>query len=46
MLEFTVLHKICEDLERYIADENGLEIRKCISMLDNSVKKLMPEGNQ
>lgn len=46
MLEFTYLHKLCEDLERYIADENGLEIKNCISMLDNSVKKLMPEGNQ
>ncbi|MGG4609005.1 phosphotransferase RcsD [Providencia sp. Me31A] len=46
MLEFTVLHKLCEDLEHYIADENGLEIKNCISMLDNSVKKLMPEGNQ
>ncbi|WP_369310801.1 phosphotransferase RcsD [Providencia rettgeri] len=46
MLEFTVLHKLCEDLERYIADENGLEIRNCIRDLDNSVKKLMPEGNQ
>lgn len=46
MLEFTILHKLCEDLERYIADENGLKIRNCISMLDNSVKKLMPEGNQ
>ena len=46
MLEFTVLHQLCEDLERYIADENGLEIRNCIRDLDNSVKKLMPEGNQ
>lgn len=46
MLEFTVLHKLCEDLEHYIADENGLEIRNCIRDLDNSVKKLMPEGNQ
>ncbi|EMT6576471.1 phosphotransferase RcsD [Providencia rettgeri] len=46
MLEFTFLHKLCEDLERFIADENGLEIKNCISMLDNSVKKLMPEGNQ
>ncbi|GAB1437900.1 phosphotransferase RcsD [Providencia sp.] len=46
MLEFSALHKLCEDLERYIADENGLEIKNCISMLDSSVKKLMPEGNQ
>ncbi len=27
MLEFTYLHELCEDLERYIADENGLEIK-------------------
>ncbi|EPL9568588.1 phosphotransferase RcsD [Providencia rettgeri] len=46
MLEFTVLHKLCEDLEHYIADKNGIEIRNCIRDLDNSVKKLMPEGNQ
>ncbi len=45
MLDFKCLHKLCEDLERFIADENGLEIRNCIRELDISVKRLMPEGN-
>ncbi|HGF6560341.1 phosphotransferase RcsD [Providencia sp. PROV188] len=46
MLEFHYLHKLCEDLEHYIADENGFEIKNCIRELDVSVKRLMPEGNQ
>ncbi|WP_265717023.1 Hpt domain-containing protein, partial [Providencia rustigianii] len=46
MLEFEYLHQLCEDLERFIADENGLEIKNCIRELDVSVKRLMPEGNQ
>ena len=45
MLEFKLLHSLCEDLERFIADENGLKIRNCIRELDISVKRLMPEGN-
>lgn len=46
MLEFKLLHKLCEDLEFFIADKNELEIRNCIRELDISVKRLMPEGNQ
>lgn len=46
MLEFHYLHKLCEDLEHFIADENGFEIKNCIRELDVSVKRLMPEGNQ
>ena len=46
MLEFKLLHKLCEELEFFIADENELEIRNCIRELDISVRRLMPEGNQ
>lgn len=46
MLDFRFLHKLCEDLELYIAEENSLKISNCIRELDISVKKLMLEGNQ
>lgn len=46
MLDFKFLHKQCEDLELYIAEENSLKIRSCIRELDISVRRLMPEGNQ
>ena len=46
MLDFRFLHKLCEDLELYIAEENSLKISNCIRELDISVRRLMPEGNQ
>ncbi|EKT63903.1 phosphotransferase RcsD [Providencia burhodogranariea] len=46
MLDFGFLHKLCEDLELYIAEENSIKISNCIRELDISVRKLMPEGNQ
>ncbi|EKT55585.1 phosphotransferase RcsD [Providencia sneebia] len=45
MLDFKFLHKICENLELYIAEENSIKISDSIRKLDISVKKLMPEGN-
>lgn len=46
MLDFRFLHKLCEDLELYIAEGNSLKISNCIRELDVSVEKLMPKGNQ
>lgn len=46
MLDFGFLHKLCEDLELYIAEKNSIKISNCIRELDISVRRLMPEGNQ
>ncbi|CDG20512.1 putative sensory histidine kinase (Phosphotransfer intermediate) associated with the RcsBC two-component regulatory system [Xenorhabdus poinarii G6] len=46
MLDLKFLRSSCEALEKHIADNNEVEIKKSISLIDSFVTKLLQQGNQ
>ncbi|SFU41741.1 phosphotransferase RcsD [Xenorhabdus koppenhoeferi] len=46
MLDFKFLRSSCEALEKHIADNNEVEIKNSISLIDSFVTKLLQQGNQ
>ncbi|PHM46032.1 hybrid sensory histidine kinase in two-component regulatory system with EvgA [Xenorhabdus mauleonii] len=46
MLELKFLRSSCEALEKHIADNNEVEIKNSISLIDSFVTKLLQQGNQ
>ncbi|PHM75087.1 phosphotransferase RcsD [Xenorhabdus kozodoii] len=46
MLDLKFLRSSCEALEKHIADNNEVEIKNSISLIDSFVTKLLQQGNQ
>ncbi|MDX7998080.1 phosphotransferase RcsD [Xenorhabdus sp. Reich] len=46
MLDLKFLRSSCEALEKHIADNNEIEIKNSISLIDSFVTKLLQQGNQ
>ncbi|WP_340616457.1 phosphotransferase RcsD [Xenorhabdus entomophaga] len=46
MLDLEFLRSSCEALEKHIADNNEVEIKSSISLIDSFITKLLQQGNQ
>ncbi|OTA21174.1 multi-sensor hybrid histidine kinase [Xenorhabdus beddingii] len=46
MLDLKFLRSSCEALEEHIADNNEVEIKNSISLIDSFITKLLQQGNQ
>ncbi|MBC8950985.1 MULTISPECIES: phosphotransferase RcsD [Xenorhabdus] len=46
MLDLKFLRSSCEALEKHIADNNEVEIKNSISLIDSFITKLLQQGNQ
>ncbi|SFN87864.1 phosphotransferase RcsD [Xenorhabdus japonica] len=46
MLDLKFLRSSCEALEKHIADNNEVEIKNSISLIDSFIIKLLQQGNQ